>query len=97
MALPNIRSLLPRLLRHSVSPRRQHPFIRHPKFPHCSYSTMSDLFVHLTAPNGCKIKQPRGLFIDNEFVASLSGDTITSINPRLAILRLCLPQRRPGR
>ncbi|KAJ4357528.1 mitochondrial aldehyde dehydrogenase [Didymosphaeria variabile] len=42
---------------------------------------MSDLFVELTAPNGHKYKQPRGLFINNEFVKSLSGETITSINP----------------
>lgn len=43
---------------------------------------MSDLFVELTAPNGHKYKQPRGLFINNEFVKSKSGETITSINPR---------------
>lgn len=43
---------------------------------------MSDLFVELTAPNGRKYKQPRGLFINNEFVKSQSGETISSINPR---------------
>jgi aldehyde dehydrogenase (NAD(P)+) len=43
---------------------------------------MSDLFVELTAPNGRKYRQPRGLFINNEFVKSKSGETITSINPR---------------
>lgn len=43
---------------------------------------MSDLFVELTAPNGRKYQQPRGLFINNEFVASKSGETISSINPR---------------
>lgn len=43
---------------------------------------MSDLFVELTAPNGRKYTQPRGLFINNEFVPSKSGETITSINPR---------------
>ncbi|KAH7405843.1 aldehyde dehydrogenase-like protein [Phaeosphaeria sp. MPI-PUGE-AT-0046c] len=42
---------------------------------------MSDLFVELTAPNGRKYQQPRGLFINNEFVKSKSGETITSINP----------------
>jgi aldehyde dehydrogenase (NAD+) len=47
---------------------------------------MSDLFVELTAPNGRKYTQPRGLFINNEFVKSKSGDTITSINPRYAVL-----------
>lgn len=45
-------------------------------------SNMSDLFVELTAPNGHKYRQPRGLFINNEFVKSKSGETITSINPR---------------
>lgn len=47
---------------------------------------MSDLFVELTAPNGRKYTQPRGLFINNEFVKSKSGETITSINPRYAVL-----------
>ncbi|CAA9965371.1 Aldehyde dehydrogenase Ald3 [Pyrenophora teres f. maculata] len=42
---------------------------------------MSDLFVELTAPNGRKYRQPRGLFINNEFVKSKSGETITTINP----------------
>ncbi|KAF2007529.1 aldehyde dehydrogenase-like protein [Amniculicola lignicola CBS 123094] len=42
---------------------------------------MSDLFVELTAPNGRKYSQPRGLFINNEFVKSKSGETITTINP----------------
>lgn len=42
---------------------------------------MSDLSVDLTAPNGRKITLPTGLFINNEFVKSKSGDKITSINP----------------
>ncbi|KAK2761344.1 mitochondrial aldehyde dehydrogenase [Arachnomyces sp. PD_36] len=42
---------------------------------------MSDLSVELTTPNGKKYTQPRGLFINNEFVKSASGETITSINP----------------
>jgi aldehyde dehydrogenase (NAD+) len=46
---------------------------------------MSDLFIELTAPNGRKYKQPRGLFINNEFVKSKSGETISSINPRCDI------------
>ncbi|KAI8669773.1 Aldedh domain-containing protein [Fusarium keratoplasticum] len=37
--------------------------------------------VELTAPNGVKWSQPTGLFIGNEFVASSSGKTITSIDP----------------
>jgi hypothetical protein len=43
-------------------------------------STMS-LFTDLQAPNGRKYEQPTGLFINNEFVASSSGQTITSIDP----------------
>lgn len=50
-----------------------------------SFSTsifrMSDLFVDLTTPNGKKYSQPQGLFINNEFVKSVSGEKITSINP----------------
>jgi len=42
---------------------------------------MSDLTVELTAPNGRKYTQPLGLFINNEFVKSKSGDKITTINP----------------
>ena len=42
---------------------------------------MSDLTVDLTAPNGHKYTQPTGLFINNEWVKSKSGDKITSINP----------------
>lgn len=42
---------------------------------------MSDLTVELTAPNGVKYTQPIGLFIDNEWVKSTSGEKITSINP----------------
>ncbi|KAL8703221.1 MAG: hypothetical protein Q9201_003607 [Fulgogasparrea decipioides] len=40
-----------------------------------------DLSVQLTAPNGVKYTQPTGLFINNEFVKSKSGEKITSINP----------------
>lgn len=39
------------------------------------------LSTELTAPNGRKYTQPTGLFINNEFVPSLSGQTITSIDP----------------
>ncbi|KAI9702384.1 MAG: hypothetical protein M1836_000863 [Candelina mexicana] len=42
---------------------------------------MSDLSIELTAPNGRKYTQPTGLFINNEFVKSKSGNKITSINP----------------
>ena len=42
---------------------------------------MSDLSVSLTAPNGRKYEQPIGLFINNEFVKSKSGEKIESINP----------------
>ncbi|KAF5024836.1 hypothetical protein F66182_3075 [Fusarium sp. NRRL 66182] len=39
------------------------------------------LDIQLTAPNGRIYKQPTGLFIDNEWVRSSNGSTITSINP----------------
>ncbi|KAF2103051.1 aldehyde dehydrogenase-like protein [Rhizodiscina lignyota] len=42
---------------------------------------MSDLAVELTAPNGRKYTQPTGLFINNEWVKSKSGEKITSISP----------------
>ncbi|KAI0843048.1 aldehyde dehydrogenase [Hypoxylon sp. FL0890] len=44
-------------------------------------STMADLKVNLTAPNGKKFTLPTGLFINNEFVKSSSGTKISSINP----------------
>ncbi|TQB72203.1 mitochondrial aldehyde dehydrogenase [Monascus purpureus] len=42
---------------------------------------MSSLSVDLTAPNGRKYTQPIGLFINNEFVPSKSGEKLASINP----------------
>ncbi|KAK6217298.1 aldehyde dehydrogenase [Colletotrichum tabaci] len=42
---------------------------------------MGDLAVELTAPNGQKWTQPTGLFINNEFVPSSTGQTIPSIDP----------------
>ncbi|KAF5879124.1 putative aldehyde dehydrogenase protein [Botrytis fragariae] len=52
---------------------------------HRSFSStiakMSDLTVELTAPNGKKYVQPTGLFINNEWVKSSTGQKITSINP----------------
>lgn len=42
---------------------------------------MADLSIGLTAPNGRKYTQPTGLFINNEWVKSSDGKTITSINP----------------
>jgi aldehyde dehydrogenase (NAD+) len=49
---------------------------------------MSDLAIDLTAPNGKKFTLPTGIFINNEFVKSKSGEKITSINPTLATLPL---------
>ncbi|PVH93125.1 Aldedh-domain-containing protein, partial [Periconia macrospinosa] len=37
--------------------------------------------IQLTAPNGTEYALPTGLFIDNEFVPSESGQTIESLNP----------------
>lgn len=45
------------------------------------YTTMADLSVELTAPNGRKYVQPTGLFIDNEWVGGSGGEMISSINP----------------
>ncbi|OOF97988.1 hypothetical protein ASPCADRAFT_3052 [Aspergillus carbonarius ITEM 5010] len=42
---------------------------------------MSSLSVQLTAPNGRSYAQPVGLFINNEFVPSKSGERFASINP----------------
>lgn len=44
-----------------------------------------NLVVELTAPNGLKYQQPTGLFINNEFVKSKSGEKITTINPSFAL------------
>lgn len=46
-----------------------------------SSTTMSDLSVELTAPNGVKYTQPTGLFINNEWVKSKSREKISTINP----------------
>lgn len=46
-----------------------------------TFAKMSDLTVELTAPNGKKYIQPTGLFINNEWVKSSTGQKITSINP----------------
>jgi aldehyde dehydrogenase (NAD+) len=42
---------------------------------------MSDLFQELIAPNKVKYQQPLGLFINNEFVKSTSGEKFATINP----------------
>ncbi|KAK1700644.1 aldehyde dehydrogenase [Colletotrichum godetiae] len=42
---------------------------------------MGDLSIELTAPNGQKWTQPTGLFINNEFVPSSTGQTIPAIDP----------------
>lgn len=42
---------------------------------------MVNLHIDLTAPNGLTFKQPVGLFINNEWVPSLSKGDIVTINP----------------
>ncbi|OJJ64047.1 hypothetical protein ASPSYDRAFT_84075 [Aspergillus sydowii CBS 593.65] len=42
---------------------------------------MSNSIIQLTAPNGRKYAQPIGLFINNEFVPSKSGEQFATINP----------------
>lgn len=39
------------------------------------------LQIDITLPDGNKYSQPTGLFINNEFVKSISGETLESINP----------------
>lgn len=46
------------------------------------------LQIHLEAPNGRQIVLPTGLFINNQFVASISQGKITSINPRYVLVTL---------
>jgi aldehyde dehydrogenase (NAD(P)+) len=46
---------------------------------------MSGFVVQLTAPNGRKYSQPIGLFINNKFVSSKSGERIATINPVLVL------------
>jgi aldehyde dehydrogenase (NAD+) len=60
---------------------------------------MSDLTIELTAPNGRKYTQPTGIFINNEWVKSKSGEKITSINPsfvKLSDACSVLAKRRQG-
>ncbi|KAF9891230.1 hypothetical protein FE257_004794 [Aspergillus nanangensis] len=42
---------------------------------------MSDLAVNIQTPNGLTYSQPTGLFINNEWVPSSSGQKLPSINP----------------
>ena len=46
---------------------------------------MSDLQLSLTAPNGRQYTQPVGLFINNQFVPSKSGDKFATINPAYVV------------
>lgn len=52
-----------------------------------SSAIMSNLSVQLTAPNGRTYTQPTGLFINNEFVPSKSGEKFASINPSYVMSR----------
>lgn len=42
---------------------------------------MSSLSIQVTAPNGRTWTQPTGLFINNQWVKSSTGEKIASINP----------------
>ena len=42
---------------------------------------MPETSVELTAPNGVKIDQPVGLFINNDFVKSSTGEKFATIDP----------------
>ncbi|KAJ4209662.1 mitochondrial aldehyde dehydrogenase [Fusarium solani] len=41
----------------------------------------TNVFADLTTPNGIRYRQPLGLFINNEFVESKSGETFPTIDP----------------
>ena len=72
--------MLPRYLSLSLSPlRRQSQRIT--LALHSPARKMASLSAQLTAPNGKTYTPPTGLFINNEWVASSKGNTITSINP----------------
>ncbi len=60
-------------------PRPIHPNTSQRKLHHATSARAME--VELTAPNGKKWSQPLGLFINNEFVKSSNGETLTSINP----------------
>jgi hypothetical protein len=47
---------------------------------------MAQLFVDLLTPNNQAYRQPTGLFINNDFVAACSGQTITSIDPAYVLI-----------
>lgn len=70
-----------KILAFTRTPRRPSIYITSIRTFSTTRSNMSDLSVELTAPNGRKYKQPIGIFINNEFVKSKSGEKITSINP----------------
>jgi hypothetical protein len=74
------------------SPCRSSPSVAPSSIFHQRYFTstpfrMADLAIDLTAPNGKKFTLPTGIFINNEFVKSKSGEKITSINPTLVTSR----------
>lgn len=41
----------------------------------------ANVLAYLTTPNGIRYRQPLGLFINNEFVESKSGETFPTIDP----------------
>lgn len=47
--------------------------------------------LQLSAPNGKKWTQPLGLFINNEFVKSSTGEVITSVNPTFVLIASSAP------
>lgn len=42
---------------------------------------MAELHRRLKVPNGVEYEQPLGLFINNEFVSSSTGQVIASVDP----------------
>lgn len=80
-AFPSLRFCLRGPLFSTPRPSVSLAFSSVPRRSFTSTAIMSDVSVQLTAPNGHKYAQPIGLFINNEFVASKSGEKFATINP----------------
>ncbi|WYZ40742.1 hypothetical protein EsH8_IV_001083 [Colletotrichum jinshuiense] len=90
----SLRSVVARLIRRPTSPvlvrgarplyrTRPHTFAGTPPSANRAFATSPRRWTaaELTAPNGRTWSQPLGLFIDNEFVQSSDGRTLTTVNP----------------
>ncbi|ELU41784.1 NAD-aldehyde dehydrogenase [Rhizoctonia solani AG-1 IA] len=74
---------LPRRRTYTVLFRRPYSLLHNLAPNRVNFSTManSPLSVEVSLPSGKKLTIPTGLFINNEFVPSVTGDTIVTVNP----------------